>query len=964
MDPVINTLVTDVDEFNELSLRLDNTDKMLCVLHLNVQRISNLNKFQNILTFVGSMVRKPDVIILTETWITKDTECLYNIRGYESFHSCRVTQSAGIAFYFKEDFECELIDQSNGDVSFLHLKMNRFGDPENNLLITAVYLPDVSNFPLLDDLFNQLLSSAEGKHLIMGDFNVNILNKNLTSRRYMNTIESYGYSIKNNLVTRPSSETCIDHIITNFDDTVCVTLANDLSDHNSTIAFFDDLSCVCSKNGYKVISRYKTDYNRISEDMKLVVLDNTSAAINFSHFHESLTDSVKKHTTVTYLKIKKNNPHATDWINETLIKLSKRKHRLLRKRASGVLSHSLESRIEEVSNRVSELKRELRESFANSKFGPNVNFKTKWRNLNNLLGRNKASNTISRVINSSGESINDLKQIAELLNENFVNVSSNVPSNSLTNFVTPSANCNNQNSFFLIPSSPVEVSSVIKDLNNKKGVGWDGISTAVLKNCDPSLSHLISQSFNQCLEVGYYPKELKIALVIPIFKKGDASMMNNYRPISVLPILNKVFEKLIYKRILKYLEKINFFFKRQYGFRAFSSTIGCAIDLLDYIYREIDSSKVVTSVFLDLSKAFDMVYHQLLLLKLDGYGIRGVANDFFRSYLTERSQYVSVGGAESGLLQVSRGVPQGSVLGPLLFLIYMNDISSLQLKAELFLFADDTVLLFSSDSIENNCDMAEIDLMSVQRYFSANGLNLNADKTKMMHFMTNRKQESNSHRRILQISEKPIETVSKFKYLGLLLDSHLTWNEHVDYVIDKIRPIVAILYRTKQLIPVNVRRMIYFSMIHSQMNYMIELWGFASACYLDTIQVMQNRAIRNILDLPFLTPRVHLFDNQELRVLPVRAMHKYSIATFVFKKLKGLTLSELNLESARHQYESRNRDQFIRPKCRLTLCQRRISFAGPVTFNKLPESCKLASTLTAFKKGCYDFVKQGLHQYF
>lgn len=661
------------------------------------------------------------------------------------------------------------------------------------------------------------------------------------------------------------------------------------------------------------------------------------------------------------MKVKKNNPFASSWVNEELIKLSKRKHRLLAKRNAGVINNTLCRRIDEVSKKVTELKRQLRDKDKMRKFGSNINSKTRWKNLNDLLGRNKPCATISSIVNSEGEPLSEATDIANAFNDYFTGLSSATRPHSQQS-TTPEVSQRFPHSLFLHPATPQEVSSVIGSLKRKKSVGWDNVSTSLLTSCESALSPVLAKLFNLCLSNGYYPTELKKSRVVPIFKKGETTSLNNYRPISILPTVNKVFEKLIYVRLLDHLKRFNFMYERQYGFRALSSTTSCAIDLLDLIYSKMDDLQIVTAVFLDLSKAFDMVEHDRLLSKLDDCGVRGIASKLFQSYLTNRTQFVSVNNTNSNPAVVTRGVPQGSILGPLLFVIYVNNISMLPLAGKSFLFADDTALIYSSPSPQINCNMAESDLVLLNQFFAGNGLNLNTDKTKVMHFRTNRNNTENLNA-VIRLNGQIIETVSSFKYLGVILDSHLTWNCQIDNVSAKIKQIVAILYRAKDLIPTDVRRLLYFSMIHSHLRYMIELWGAASMTHLKRIQVMQNRAIRNILQLPFLTPRDQLYGNPSLDVLPVKGLYENSLAIFVYKRLKGLILSELNFDTSGRTHLSRYGCCLRKPKCRLNIGQRRVSYAGPTIFNSLPMTSKDTNNFTTFRRECYINCKSKIAKY-
>lgn len=430
--------------------------------------------------------------------------------------------------------------------------------------------------------------------------------------------------------------------------------------------------------------------------------------------------------------------------------------------------------------------------------------------------------------------------------------------------------------------------------------------------------------------------------------------------ISILPAINKVLEKILHSRLIEHLNRMDFFFSRQYGFRAFSNTTSCAIDLIDHICEQIDKGHVVTGIFLDLSKAFDMVVHDKLLEKLEQCGVRGVVLKLFESYLSDRYQYVSFKGTHSSRLRVNCGVPQGSCLGPLLFLIYINSISSLMIQCKLYLYADDTAMFYASPSAHLNKIKAESDLMVLNSFLESNGLKLNPKKTKMMHFTSRKGNLADEDDTSISFDGHTIEEVSRFKYLGLILDSHLSWSDHIDHVISSIKPIIGILYKARDLLPRDVRSMIYFSMIHSRLTYMIEIWGSAAKLKLHPVQCLQNRAIRNVYDIPYLTPRLEIYGDPTRRLLPIKGLFESAVASFVYKNLKCLLHSEIKFSTPSHTYFSRHRGLLSRPTCRLQLSQQRMSYTGPLIFGDVPRSCKEASNIRLFKKRSNEYFRSHL----
>jgi len=247
--------------------------------------------------------------------------------------------------------------------------------------------------------------------------------------------------------------------------------------------------------------------------------------------------------------------------------------------------------------------------------------------------------------------------------------------------------------FLWQPTSANEVEEICRELNPRKGMGWDGISPKVIKAVSRELSGSLSRLYNCCMREGYYPACFKIARVVPVFKSEDPTLFSNYRPVSVLPVLSQIFERILKVRLVNFLEKHKVIIPGQYGFRAGHSTDMAIMDMVEKVRSAWAEKEVALGVFVDLKKAFDTVDHSILLRKLEHYGIRGQALELLDSYLRDRSQYVTYGSFESEKGRVECGVPQGSVLGPLFFLLYVNDMVRASDEIDLVLFADDTNIM-------------------------------------------------------------------------------------------------------------------------------------------------------------------------------------------------------------------------------------------------------------------------------
>lgn len=377
---------------------------------------------------------------------------------------------------------------------------------------------------------------------------------------------------------------------------------------------------------------------------------------------------------------------------------------------------------------------------------------------------------------------------------------------------------------------------------------------------------------------------------MPVHKGGGKDVLQNYRPISVLPSINKIFETIFNGQLVGFLKYTNFLSQFHYGFRKGSNTSVATVELLNFINHHLDHKRfsVVSGLLIDLKKAFDTVQHPQLLHLCHIAGIRGLPYSLLESYLSDRSQVVCVNGVLSSSLKYSIGVPQGSVLGPTLFLLFINDIETLPLNGKINLYADDSALFYVGKSDSETAIQMNEDLVLLSEYFRSKKLTMNEKKTKLMHVHAHSKNLENTI--AVHVNRKTVETVDNIVYLGLHLDSHLTWEAHTRELCKQMRPMVGILYKLSRTLPQKQLLNMYYAFIHSHITYLIGTWGHAAACHLKPLQALQNRALKIVFGLDRLTPSIDLYCEFAKGILPIKGL----LVNFSTKFVKQILNNEIH----------------------------------------------------------------------
>ena len=918
----------------------------LTIGNLNICHLKN--KIDDVNLLLNSHPGKVHILGINETRLDTDVDdSLIHINNYSFFRKDAEQKNGhtGLVIYFHDSikhFIRRRQDLETDSVEALWIEI--YQKKSASAYVCSLYRNPAFTSEWMDDFASMMEKIPDNSDIILlGDFNYNLCNQQTD---WLTVTSMFGLSqmIKDHTRVTKKTQTLIDHIYTNNTDKVINAniIHSSISDHYAIFCTYLVKSPKQPKNGHEYIQyRSLKNFNKtlFLHDFSCMPFDNIYEADDpdkaLDLLHMMLLVAIDKHAPLRTKRVKHSD--LPPWMTADLIFTMDLRDFYKR--------NNDEENYKKTKNKVTSMADKAREALFNKLVEDGKDTKTLWRALNAFTRKsNKKSNSATSVspdeFNKHFLSVSERILSAEQLKagDDFV------CTEKLVNFCKERDN----GKPFNIPLLAVhEVGRLINNLGNKKSMGPENISAFFLHLTLPYIVEPLTYIYNLCIEKNIFPTALKVAKVIPLPKAKDTSDPNNFRPISLLPLLSKPLERHIQKHLYEYLNVNALLHTKQSGFRPKHSCQTALISLYDSWLASINKSEIVGTLFLDFRKAFDLVNHSILLKKLPLYLPQSHSIGILESFLKNRFQFVKINRSVSSKESVKTGVPQGSVLGPLLFILYINDLP-LHLNNELTnnLFADDSSMHASSKSIDHLNSSLQNGLNDANTWCSKNSMSIHPEKTKSMIVTTRQKHKRAPLQLSLSLGNKKIQQVVEHKVLGVTLDANLNWHAHIDLLVKRLSKNTYLLYRLKRYASKEALKLYFDAHINSFVNYASTLWDNSSGEYMKRINSVHRRAVKTLLPSKSITTDEKF---KKLNILPLDKQLLYNKAVITHKiyyKNAPPYLSHL-ITKASERYGS-NRLEPLLP--RIDFCKSSLAYSGAATWNMLPPSLRQVTSISKFKK--------------
>lgn len=891
-----------------------------------------------------------DILILTECRL-KPSKPVPKLPNYS--HYCTtilLNQNDGVVVYVKDNLQTKIKQLNLSDATGLQITVS------NHVILGIYRSPSHTNADnFVTSLHNYLDSISKYKNImLLGDININLIvtpteraqdrNNRLN---YLNVLSSCGFLPGHNFPTRINS--CLDHAMLKLDNNSCSSLVavlnTSVTDHQLVILNINLKKKLEISSRYKTVTNYENAYKTLLE-MDVTALNiytdpETYAATLIETVRSAITSNSR--TTPIPSKSRIIKP----WITLGVLRCIRLRNAMQIKLKLNTHNDILKITYKRFRNYCNNLIKKLKRAYNKSLITQTSKKPKKlWSTINNITQYKQPKTTNSELLN-----ISTSPQLSvTFVNSHFIGIGQNLAEaiikrvGQLPNSYTATrTQYINHSSFVLLDTDPPEVNRIIMSLDSESAPGWDGINTKFIKLAKDFLIPLITNLANLCFQAGTFPKVFKRSIVTPVHKGGDKGDLHNYRPISVLSSTSKILEKLLNNRLVSYLDKFNVLCDTQYGFRKKMSTQDAILSITSEIVREVDKGGKCLVVFLDLKKAFDTVSIPILVHRLEGIGVRGTALSLFKSYLHDRTQKVKIDNYQSTEEEVLFGVPQGSVLGPTLFLIYINEMCNLRsVGGRIVSYADDTAIVFTGGSWDDVRAKAERGLLVVSEWLDDNLLTLNIAKTNFMCFSPTIITQPGSDFEVrihrcgdatsLTCSCPALQRVACTKYLGIMVDQRLSWHSHIEVTMNRIRKLNWIFRTLRSLMTAQLLNQIYVAMAQSVINYCIVVWGGANKTNFLNIE----RAQRSLVKVMYCKP--YRFSTDSLyKISGLLSVRKLYVLHLILRCHRSLPLTaELSRKNKR-----RKDTVATLPSVRTMFARRQYEYQSAFIYNKINRLLKI-----------------------
>ena len=924
--------------------------KSLTIINFNIRSfIANSDAFLS--GFENQTM--PEIFVFTETWFNSNN--VRSLNGYNDYHTFREQgRSGGVSIYAKNTFSSRLVSElsySNTSIEISTVEIVR--DAEVSFVI-GIYRPHSDSIQNFDRELAGILSNPLLKNktcMVMGDLNINLLKNDYETRAFINNLTAKHFMPTINKPTRfsPNSvnASTLDHIWINkptaYESGI---ILNDLTDHCPTFIKIPTLTTTNSTEKVKVSFRQINDTESMQNfKMKLCNFDwDTIKSDNVNDYFNYFSRTLNSLFCSCFpLKIKyvTRKSFINPWVTSRIRKLINLKSNFFKFYKMNIVSKETNNKIKNKIHKIIEKSKII--YYKNLFYRHKNNVSKTWNVIREILGPGTVRRSCTKLISNDREITNN-SEIAEIFNDYFSQIATaldsslpNSPIDPLT-YVKPNLTA----SLHLTPTTADECSDLISELKLTK-TDKDSLPVSLLKNNKDILSPILSKIINLCFKYSTFPNTLKYGSIVPILKSNSPFVKENYRPIIILLMLSKIFERAIYNRSLSFFMKFSLLSAQQFGFQKGLSTESAIINLLEYIYETINSREITLSICIDFRKAFDTVNHKILLNKLEKYGIRGPALALFQNYLQFRTQSVKISNHISSSNPMTIGIPQGSCLGPLLFLIYVNDIPNISNITHPILYADDATLCLRGNSIESLISQADVEMTKFSDWSIANRLTINLDKTFTMNFTTKRLPDALPQ---ITVNNTNISSHNTGKFLGVTLDSKLTFSVHIDHVCKKVAKSAGILYKLQKYLPTQSLINLYYTFIYPHLLYCNIAWGSAAQTNLEQLFILQKKCIRTINKAPYNSHTNRFFHSN--KILKLTDINKLKIACYMYS-------NPTTIYDATHNYNTRYRDNLTPHFQRTRLTQRSLTYSAPTLWNQIPAEIKASQNLNIFKQRCKEY---------